>query len=54
MFKHLLLSTDGLLPPSGMIGKCIALGKETGAQVTGVHVFMARGACCWAVKRKKC
>lgn len=39
MFKHLLLSTDGSLLSSGMIGKCIALAKDTGAQVTGLHVL---------------
>jgi nucleotide-binding universal stress UspA family protein len=39
MFKHLLLPTDGSAASEVAIGKVMALAKESGARVTGLHVI---------------
>lgn len=39
MFKHLLVSTDGSSHSESAIRQAVALAKENGATVTGLHVI---------------
>jgi nucleotide-binding universal stress UspA family protein len=39
MFKHILLPTDGSDASKSAIRDCIALAKDIGAEVTGLHVM---------------
>jgi nucleotide-binding universal stress UspA family protein len=39
MYKHLLLPTDGSAASEAAIHQVVAMAKETGAKVTGLHVI---------------
>lgn len=39
MFKNILFPTDGSSLSNGVIDKCLAFARESGATVTGLHVM---------------